>query len=320
MKTVASALRAWAADRLWLIRPGALDAYLAHFDARPLVSFGGPAEAESDAPTGPALEILDGVAIVPAVGPLVEASGPCEEMMAALSGATTYGSIRSRIEAAASDPAVNAVLLDIDSPGGTVAGVESTAGAIREISQSKPTVAHVRNMGASGGYWLATAAPRIEAEPTAFVGSIGVVGFYEDDRRQAEAAGIDRHTIVSSHAPHKVPDLGTEAGRMTVRRHMDEIEALFLDRVAAGRGVSVPTVLDDFGQGDVLIASEALSVGMLDAVSGRPDVLARLAQQGRAARLARPFTSPASPYRPAASASRAVARPLSPRRAVARGS
>jgi ClpP class serine protease len=318
MKTISAALRAWAALRLWAIRPGTLDAYLATATQRFASGFPGQGGGgEPSEPAGPTVRVLDGVAMVPVSGPLIEGPTPCEREIMGLFGGTAYDDIRAMLGAAAASPEVRAIFLDINSPGGTAVGMDQTAAAIRAASAIKPTVAFVQGWAASAAYGLAVSAPRIVASgESAEVGSIGSVITYMDNRRALKDAGIDVYEFVSANAPNKRPDPATEAGKQEIQRQVDDAEAIFLDIVARGRNVSTAKVLDDFGQGGMLFASEALSVGMIDAVQARPATLASLIEQGKAASLARPVSPSVQPYRPAARA--AVPRPSRPA-AAARG-
>ena len=213
---------------------------------------------------GDLFEIRDGVAHIPIIGELSEKPS----MSAALFGVdqTTFGSIIDNINrAAAAGPMVDKIIFEIDSPGGTVNGVDQTAMAIRAID--KPTEAHVHNMAASAAFWLATQTDKIIAlNPTVEVGSIGVAVEIFDDSEADKKAGITIHTIVSSGAEDKRLDVATKGGRDKIKDRLNEVHDVFVQRVAEGRGVSEETVREDFGKGGVLIASKALAVGMIDGV------------------------------------------------------
>lgn len=178
---------------------------------------------------------------------------------------TEYGFIVAATDAANADDRVESIDYHISSPGGYVSGVESAAQAI--ALSSKPTRAIVGDMAASAAYWLASQAGEVIASsPLSRVGSIGViVEGYNDDRAMAEA-GLDHVVIVSSGAPNKYADTATEEGRAMIKAEIDKIEGVFVDRVAQGRGRTAAEVRENFGQGGVLIAADALKAGMIDAV------------------------------------------------------
>ncbi len=212
---------------------------------------------------GDLFEIKDGVAHIPIIGELSEKPS----LSAALFGAdqTTFGSIIDNINKAMDFPMVEKIIFEIDSPGGTVDGTDQTAMAIRAID--KPTEAHIHNMAASAAFWLAAQTDKIVAlNPVVEVGSIGVAVEIFDDSEADKKAGIKIHTIVSSGAEDKRPDVATKGGRDKIKERWKEIDEVFVQRIAEGRGVSEETVREDFGKGSVLIASKALEAGMIDAI------------------------------------------------------
>ena len=212
---------------------------------------------------GELFEIKNGVAHIPIVGQLSEKPS----MTATLFGGdqTTYGSIIDNIKVAGEDPTVKEIVFEIDTPGGTVSGLDQTGMAIRAIK--KPTTARVHNMAASAGYWLAAQTKKIMAiTPTAEFGSIGVAAEVFDNSKRDEKDGIKKHTIVSTGAENKRTDISTKDGRDKIKDRLTEIHDIFVTRVAEGRGVSEKTVRKDFGNGGVLIAGKALGVGMIDEI------------------------------------------------------
>ena len=180
---------------------------------------------------------------------------------------TEYGYIKESIKAAEANKDVESIDFIINSPGGAVSGIEDAAQAI--ANTPLPTRGIIHDMAASGAYWLASQMDTLEAmSPLSRVGSIGVIT--EDfnlDRGYAEN-GIDHHVITSSNAPNKYQDTNTEKGRKGIIKQLDDIESIFIDRVSSGRGVSTKHVKEKFGQGGLLIASDAKSVGMIDVIHG----------------------------------------------------
>lgn len=189
-------------------------------------------------------------------------------------GATSYRDIQAAIETIAGDERVKTVRLLIDSPGGGLTGLDEVWIALRELGKTKMIVAENRGLMASAAYWIASAAHKIVAtSPAAETGSIGIYALFIDWTEADKKMGIKEIRIVSKNAPEKNPDLATPAGLKSFQTRLDAIERVFIDRIAAGRGISVDTVARDFGRGGVLIAEDpdssqpsALSVGMIDAV------------------------------------------------------
>jgi ClpP class serine protease len=212
---------------------------------------------------GDLFHIEDGVAHIPVVGELSEKPN----ISASLFGQdqTTYGSIIDNIAKAENDLMVEKAIFHFDTPGGTVAGADQTAMAIRNMK--KPTEAHVHNMSASAGYLLAAQTGKIIAmTPMAELGSIGVAAEIIDKSGMDEKAGIKRHVIVSTGAENKRIDPATKAGQDKIRERINETHKVFVRRVAEGRGVSEETVRENFGKGGLLIASKALEAGMIDGI------------------------------------------------------
>jgi len=216
--------------------------------------------------------IRDGVAMVPIAGPIFRRAN----LFTQISGATSNEVLARDLRAAADDPAVTAILLAIDSPGGEVNGTNEVAKLVATIRDegNKPIVAYVSGMAASGAYWIASAASKIYVDETALLGSIGVIAGFTD---RSEMPGQPKKiTIISSQSPNKAPDPTTDAGRATIRATVDGLAEVFIAQVAAGRDVSVETVKEDFGQGDVLIGAAAVAAGMADGIATHEEVLAGL--------------------------------------------
>lgn len=198
--------------------------------------------------------LRDGTAIIPITGPIFRRANLFTEV----SGATSVEVLAQDLAAAAADPAVDRILLEIDSPGGQATGILELAGQIRAIHRrSKPVVAYVDGLAASAAYWLASAAGEIVASPAALLGSIGVVGTY----RAEKDAPIK---IISSVSPLKQATPDTEAGRAEMQRVIDELAALFVADVASYRRTTTDRVISDFGRGSVLVGQAAVAAGMAD--------------------------------------------------------
>ncbi|MGK2287237.1 S49 family peptidase [Pedomonas sp. V897] len=202
--------------------------------------------------------IRSGVGCIPIFGPIFPRSN-----LLTLSGATTLDIAAADLRALQASRDVRRILLVVDSPGGVVDGVQQFA---RMVAQSeKPVYAHVEGTGASAAYWIASAAREISIDPTARVGSIGVV--QSTSIQEAPDVNGRRHLdIVSSNAPNKRPDPATEEGRASLREMIDAIEEIFIADVARGRGVTEATVKRDFGAGGTKTGKQAKAAGMVDRV------------------------------------------------------
>lgn len=221
------------------------------------------------------VQVRDGVAIVPVMGPLFTRG----DMLSDVSGTTSYDMLARDLQAALDDPSVGAILLDIDSPGGQAHGVAELAQQVRAAAAIKPVEAYVGGVGASAAYWLASAAQRVTVSQTAELGSIGVAMAYHVPNSEGPRGRT--YQFVSSQSPQKRPDPATEAGRGKLQANVDRLAQEFVGAVAGFRGVSVDDVLAKFGQGGVEIGADAVAVGMADEVGSFESVLSRLAGAAR---------------------------------------
>ncbi len=173
-------------------------------------------------------------------------------------GNTVYGDIVAGIQAAEADADISQIVLEIDSPGGSAAGFLAAAQAI--AAATKPVTAQVTSMAASAAFGLATQAREIVVlDDMAQVGSVGVVMkiFVSDEIVH----------LTSTDAPEKRPDVTTDEGRAAIIRQLDDLHAVFAGVIADGRGTDVANVNTNFGRGSLVIAREALRVGMIDGIS-----------------------------------------------------
>ncbi len=238
---------------------------------------------------GATFEVLDGeakpyslegdAAVVDVVGPLVHhGSDPWCFWM-------SYESVEAAVLAAASSSA-KAVVLRIDSPGGDALGVGECARALRGICRKagKPLLAFADGMIASAAYALASAADTIIAPPAALVGSVGVYQPLVDATAADRAMGLSITMIASGERkldgnPH-VPM--TDAARAETQRRVDGLADLFFALVAEMRpGASVASMRKL--EGATFLGSEAVSVGLVDAVGSWDTVLAMVAGTQQAA-------------------------------------
>jgi signal peptide peptidase SppA len=177
--------------------------------------------------------VVDGIAVIEIAGVLIHRGS----WIGQSSGQTSYEGIAAQINAAASDPAVRGIALDIDSFGGEVAGVFDLADRIRAIRGSKPVWAFVAEHAFSAGYALASQADRILLPRTGAVGSIGVVVMHADLSSQLDQDGV-RVTLIHS-GQHKVDGNPyaplPEEVRDDIQREIDVLRFLFAETVAAGR-------------------------------------------------------------------------------------
>lgn len=211
--------------------------------------------------------LIDGVAIVPISGVLVHRGA----WVGRSSGQTSYEGIRAQLEAAAENPAVRAIALEIDSFGGEVAGCFGLADHIRAIGARMPVRAFVAEHAFSAAYALASQATDIVLPRTGGVGSIGVLCMHVDASGALDKAGL-AVTLIHAGA-HKVdgnpyaplPD----AVRADFEAEMEGLRGLFADTVAAGRGDRLSRGAALATEARCLSGAEAVAAGLADVV-GEP--------------------------------------------------
>ena len=207
--------------------------------------------------------VENGNAHIPILGSLSNKVDYCAYLFG--ENQTLYSDIIEQTKLANEDWSVNKIIYDVDSPGGTVDGVELAADAIR--NSKKPTESHVYNKAASAAYWLISQTGKIYAmDRTTEVGSIGVVVELIDTSKKDEKNGIKRSSITSTGAPDKRLDLTNEDGQKKLIARLDDVHKVFVETVAAGRKTTVEDVQNNFGKGGMLIAEKALEAGMIDGI------------------------------------------------------
>jgi len=165
------------------------------------------------------------------------------------------------------DPKVKAIVLRIDSPGGSVISSETILQECKDISQ--PIICSMSNVCASGGYYIATGCERIFASPTTITGSIGVFGVKLDLTRLLQKYGINVQSVVTG--PHSATyDLFqpiNEPIRMNMTQNINRTYEHFKSLVAEGRGMSMKDV-EPLAQGKVWTGREAKENGLVDELGG----------------------------------------------------
>jgi signal peptide peptidase SppA len=214
------------------------------------------------------------VAVVPIRGVIMQR----DSLFTWLFGGTSCEWLMATVEQLMNDDSVTTILLDVDSPGGSTAGVTEAAGVIRAAAAAKNVVAIGHPIAASSAYWLISGADEIVATPDSFTGAIGVYMVHEDWSKALDIAGV-AVTFVES-APFKTETESekplTDAAKAHLQALVDEHGRLFVEDVAAGRKIDAKKVVDDFGGGTVFHARAAKASGMVDRVGTFQETLARL--------------------------------------------
>jgi len=174
---------------------------------------------------------------------------------------------------------IKAILLRIDSPGGSALTSELIWREIELTKKVKPVVVSMGNVAASGGYYIACNADKIFAENTTITGSIGVFGMLPNFSTLSEKIGIHTvqvttHTNSADYSPF-VPL--TDRYRTFTQESIERIYKTFVNRVATGRKMTFEQV-DEIAQGRVWTGAEALKIGLVDKIGGMDDALAEAAK------------------------------------------
>lgn len=254
-------------------RPHAISAEAAErgFELRTIALEAGPARQGGGRPSSGV------VAVIPVFGVLTQRGDIVDSVQT-----TSTAGVAAAVQAAVGEPAVDAVLLEFDTPGGEVHGVTEAAAVLREARASKPIVAVANSSALSAGYWLFAQADEGFVTPSGEVGSIGVYGAHIDVSKQLEAEG-KKVTLVYA-GKYKVEGNQyaplTDEALATLQSHVDRHFAMFEPDVAKGRKVPVDQVRSDFGQGRTVGAKQAVAAGMADEVGTIDEALRRAAVLG----------------------------------------
>lgn len=208
---------------------------------------------------------------------VIDLRGPLMKFSSSLSNNTSTVFARRQVRMAAADEEVKAILLRIDSPGGTVSGTQDLGDEIAAAAKMKPTEAYVEDMAASAAFWLASQARRINANATALVGSIGTYATVTDSSGEAAMNGYKVHVVKAGDMKGAgVPGTEVTAQQLAeVQRIVNDLNGHFLAAVAAGRKMSIDQVTK-LADGRVHIAADAKSLGLIDAVESFDQTVARL--------------------------------------------
>lgn len=235
--------------------------------AEPLALFGddeemGPNPARS-------YQVTDGIAVLPVSGTLVSKTRSLQPY----SGMTGYNGIIARLQQAISDPGVDGILLDMDTPGGMVAGAFDCADIIARMRDIKPIWALANDMNCSAGQLIASAASRRLVTQTARTGSIGVMMAHSNYGAALKTSGVEVTLIYSG--DHKVDGNPYEKLPKEVRAdfqaRIDATRQMFAEKVAGYTGMSVQAVLDT--EAAVFSGQESVDNGLAEQLVNNMDAL-----------------------------------------------
>lgn len=197
-----------------------------------------------------------------------------------LGRAISARAVIEQVRRAQEDATVRGVVVRIDSPGGDVVAAEEVYRALRTLAKAKPVAVSMGDVAASGGYWAALAAPKIFAQPMTLTGSIGIYSLKLDASGVLHRLGVHESAVGAGEragAGAWQRPMG-EDERAAQQRHLDDLYALFVDRVAARRKLT-PTRAQELAQGRVYTGAEAQQLHLVDAIGGLEDAIAWVAHE-----------------------------------------
>jgi signal peptide peptidase SppA len=262
----------FAEGQIWAMKKEELDALGSSFQSF-LASKEIAIEAARFMPPTPAPEkkpyaVQDAVAIIPISSAITKRPS----FYTWLFGGAAIPDIISAIQTAMADGAIRAIVLAIDSPGGTVFGLESVSQSIRDaIAAGKPVVSYADGMMTSAAYWIGSAAQTIVAEQASVIGSIGVLMVHYDYSENDKQYGLKRTYLSAG----KYKTLGNDAeplsleARAMYEGQLNHYYGIFIDAVAKQRGIDAATVIEKMADGRMFIGTQALEAGLVDRIGNQ---------------------------------------------------
>ena len=217
-----------------------------------------------------------GIAVLPLYGVVTQRGNMVDDISGP--GSTSTQQFTSVLRQMLADETVGQILIDIDSPGGSVYGVAELASEIVKARAQKPVIAVANSLAASAAYWIGCSAGEFYVTPGGEVGSIGVWQAHFDYSKALEEEGV-KPTLISAGKfkvegnPYVPLD---EQAQAFMQSRVDDYYNAFIEAVAIGRGVSINDVKTGMGEGRVLGADAAQAARMVDGIASFDDVLSRM--------------------------------------------
>ncbi len=223
----------------------------------------------------------DAVAIVYVEGPIMLGGSEGPSLFG--SEVATSTAVRKALDEAARDPSVKAVVLRVNSPGGSATASDIILDATKRVKAKKPFIVSMGNVAGSGGYYVACGSDLIYADRATITGSIGVVGGKLATTEMWKKIGVTFHEYkrgknagILSTATVFSPEERTK-----IQGWMDEIYGVFKDHVIAARGKRLKKPIDDLAGGRVYTGQQALELGLVDKIATLEDAIKHVAGQAK---------------------------------------
>ena len=228
-----------------------------------------------------------GIAVLPLYGVVTQRGNMVDDISGP--GSSSTQQFTSVLRQMLADDTVGQILIDIDSPGGSVYGVSELASEIIKARAQKPVIAVANSLAASAAYWIGCSANEFYVTPGGEVGSIGVWQAHFDYSKALEEDGV-KPTLISAGKfkvegnPYVPLD---EQAQAFMQSRVDDYYNAFVEAVAIGRGVSINDVKTGMGEGRVLGADAAMAQNMVDGIATFDDVFAKMQANVRSTRPSR---------------------------------
>ncbi len=214
--------------------------------------------------------ITNGIAIVPVKG-IISPEDSNDIFRGSGMGSDT---IINNLKKAEENNGVKAVILEINSPGGTVVASREVASYVKSLSEKKPVVAWIREIGASGAYWIASEADVIIADDMSITGSIGVLSSYLEFSDLFDKYGVKYERLVAG----ELKDVGSpyrelnDYERKLMQNKLKKIQDLFVKEVSENRKLN-NNQINEIRQGFFYLGVEAKDLGLVDELGGREEAI-----------------------------------------------
>jgi len=231
----------------------------------------GMAKVDYEAVTKQPINRTGKVVVLPIRGTMTQHG----DMFSEVSGMVSTDRIGRQIEQLADDPSVKSIILDVDSPGGSVYGLEELTQKIRAATNKKRIISVANSLMASAAYYTGSAASKVYAAPGSQVGSIGTIAVHVDQSKAIEEAGL-KYTFVTAGKYKALGNSSEPLSEDAMNYYQDQVNEyyeMFLQAVAKNRSTTKSKVKSEYGQGKVLSAKNALSTGMIDGIRTLDDVI-----------------------------------------------
>lgn len=217
--------------------------------------------------------ISNGIALIDMYGPMMKGESKWGDTCSTVS-------TRLQLRQISRDPDVRAVMLIIDSPGGTVAGTDDLGKEVASLNNTKPVYAHVDDQCASAALWVASQCANISANQTAMVGSIGTLSIVHDTSKKMELEGTKVFVVSTGDLKGAFAE-GTQVTPDMVdylKGIVNDTNEFFLKAVATGRKMDIRNVRKA-ATGEMFMADKAKDIGLIDSIRSADDTLAVMTQK-----------------------------------------